>query len=260
MNHLKNKTIVLTRSLEQSKDLVKLLGDEQINFIIAPVIKIIPLSMTDELKQIFENINQFDFILFTSSNAVRYFFYFLLNLYQKIHSINRPKFACIGEKTAKTLQTYGFKADFIGQTRTGKEFLEAFLDHYGNIKKSKIFLPVSELANIEKYELLKKTGWEVIVQPIYKTVKNSLISQEVIQQIKERQDLILTFFSPSTFAYFTELIPVEEFHPKWIIAAIGETTKQFIEKHGIPVHIVPEKSTSEDLIKAIKQYWNKESI
>jgi uroporphyrinogen-III synthase len=160
----------------------------------------------------------------------------------------------LGEKTAKTLKDYGYKAHFTGGTTTGKEFLQAFVNKYGDKTNLKIFVPVSALADIRKFEILQGKGWEVLVKPVYNTVQNKKMPPGLKEQILSHEDLILTFFSPSAYKNFIDFIPANQFKPGWKIAAIGKTTKKIIEEHGQKVHILPEKSTAEDLIQAIKNY------
>ncbi|GAB4173662.1 MAG: hypothetical protein Kow00108_08540 [Calditrichia bacterium] len=256
MNNPISRKIVITRSLEQSKDLIQILGKEHIPYIIAPVIKIIPLPLTDQLKKILHQIDTYDMVLFTSSNAVRYFFYFLLNQFIPQKKYAKIRYACLGEKTKKTLESYGYKAEFIGKTTTGDRFISDFLEHYQKLNRLNIFIPVSKLADQSKFNRLKIKDWEIETVPIYNTVRNQSLPESIIQQIKEEKDIVLTFFSPSAVRFFLEIIPVTHFNPNWTIAAIGDTTRNALEQKNIPVHVVPEKSTSEELVKAIKKYFS----
>lgn len=260
MSVFQGRKIVITRSVEQSKDLIDALSREKAEIITAPVIKFIPVPLTDEVKDVFSHLDRFNVILFTSSNAVRYFFYFLLRLYLKIPDRQKVTFACLGEKTAATLQTYGIHPDFVGSTRTGEEFIRELSEVLDKRKPLHFLLPSSDLAEAKKYQMLNQDPWTLRTIPIYKTVRNSNLPETILEEIKNSDNLILTFFSPSTVDYFTDFIPKQYFRPNWIIAVIGNTTRDYLEGLGIPVHVVPEKSTSEELVKAIKSYLEKERI
>jgi uroporphyrinogen-III synthase len=69
----------------------------------------------------------------------------------------------------------------------------------------------------------------------------------------------LTFFSPSAFRFFLDVLPQPAIpkvrSSKAPIAVIGPTTAEAVKHAGLEVAIQPEKSTSEGLISAMTTYF-----
>lgn len=96
MKPLQNKRILVTRSAEQSAPFVLLLKKYGAIPVLLPLIKIVPAQNTEEIHQKIAALHSFHQIIFTSSNAVKYFFHFC----------NQPlpthiKIACVGKKNER---------------------------------------------------------------------------------------------------------------------------------------------------------------
>ena len=70
----------------------------------------------------------FDFITFTSSSCVHQFMKFLR---KEKKLLNKQVFACIGPITAKTLKSYGFKAEIVSKVFTIEGLINALLSEKG---------------------------------------------------------------------------------------------------------------------------------
>ena len=69
----KNKTVLVTRSKEQSADFIELLQNNSFEVFLLPLIEFQSINHS-ELKSLFKSELPFDWIIFTSHNAVNYFF------------------------------------------------------------------------------------------------------------------------------------------------------------------------------------------
>jgi uroporphyrinogen-III synthase len=133
---LSGKTIVITRDLYQAKPLVKRLKNLGANVLLLPIIKITGPDDPDFIRTYLTDIGSFEWIIFTSANAIRYFFKFKNNDNNDLHKI---KIACIGKKTAEVLKTYNLKPSLIPGTFTSEELLKAILKY--DIRGKRILLP-----------------------------------------------------------------------------------------------------------------------
>src|SRR5699024_5253694 len=110
-NILQNKHILVTREKDQAKvfaNQIKLHGG--IPYIV-PLLKISCSVDRNHLK-IVENIEQYEWIFFTSANGVRFFF----NMWEKkfgMRNLGHQKFAVVGRKTNEALQKYGYESTFM---------------------------------------------------------------------------------------------------------------------------------------------------
>lgn len=258
MNYpLDGKHIVVTRDADQSRNLidkVTALGGI-VDFF--PTIKIKEPPSWSSCDKALKHIQDYDWIIFTSTNGVRYF----LNRAEYLGiSYLKPSIASIGQKTASELKKYGIKVDLIPSSFSASGLLSVFKEI--NIKNKRILNPTSNLSGNELATSLKKLGAFVEKVVCYqtdkpdvkdlKTLKNNLLNQKVD---------CLTFYSPSAFHSFLNIMgetTVKQFQDKdTAIAAIGPTTAKVITGKGFEVNIQPEKSVDESMIEAIVAYFNK---
>ncbi len=256
INPLNGKTILITRSLGQSKsDIEKLtqLGAEVINL---PTLKIVPPTSWKKCDDAIKNLCLYDYVIFTSQNSVEWFLK-RLELFESLDELKSKKIISIGSKTESKISDSGFKV-FYKPEKFNSESLASELIDFIN-PNEKVLMPQSEIGNdlIEK-ELIKY-GIEVTRVPVYNVDIPDL--EDVADQIKkinEREIDLFVFTSPSTFDNFLKLmkikIPKTYFDDK-LIAAIGPTTKTHIENLGVKVEIEPNQSTIESLINSIIKHF-----
>src|ERR1700680_261672 len=70
---LEGKRIVVTRAIEQARDLMARLQNMGAIVLLFPAVSFSEPSDTAELDRVIRSLGEFDWILFTSANAVRFF-------------------------------------------------------------------------------------------------------------------------------------------------------------------------------------------
>lgn len=254
---LRNRTIVLTRSEEQAEESAKKLEELGATVILYPTIKIEHKKYQSLLLKSFEKFNEYNYLIFTSVNAVKAFYHAVVEN-KIVLNLTSIKITAIGKKTAKICEDYGFKVDIIPE-----EFSAAGINaKLKDIVKpdDKILLPISELASNEISDELEKLGAKVerinsygIEFPNEKVVKKA---KEALY--KTNPDLII-FTSPSTFRNFVKLENIrnlKQYFSNILLAAIGIVTKSAIEDEGLNVEIYPDIFTMDSLIEAIANYYD----
>ena len=93
---LLGKRIVVTRARQQASDLIKYLTDLGAECLECPTIKIMPPEDEAPLKQAIQNLADYDWIVFTSVNGVKYFFERLFETGLDVRALNHLKTAAIG--------------------------------------------------------------------------------------------------------------------------------------------------------------------
>ena len=71
---LSNKTILVTRTRKQSEALIEMLKKNGCRVLNVPTIEISEADNPEHLQKMLKEISAYDWIIFTSANAVRYFF------------------------------------------------------------------------------------------------------------------------------------------------------------------------------------------
>lgn len=253
---LKNKVIVITRSEEQAEDSIKKfesLGAIAIPF---PTIKVRPLKVFNMFDNYAVQLNNFDYIVFTSENAVKYYVKRLKEI--EVDLPENLSVVCVGRKTADICEKYDINVDIVPDDFSARGLLNYFEKH--DITKKKFFIPSSAVAREELKAGLIELGAEVVKTPIYDV---GLPNEDEIEESKkllqkQKPDLFI-FTSPSTYNNFLKILQIENaknYFECYSITAIGPTTKEAVENSGANVNIVPNNFTMDDLIDSIVEFYS----
>ena len=252
---LSGKTIVITRDLNQAKPFVKRLNNLGAKVLLFPTIKITGPDDPDLIRTNLKDISTFEWIIFTSTNAVLYFFKFK-NKEQK--DIREIKIACIGKKTTEALAKYKLTPTLVPNIHTSRDLLEAILKHDSRGKR--VLLPVSNLAGKDLQAGLEAHGVLVERTEVYNNVpfRNSQ-KDLIVQKIDNNIIDCITFFSPSAINTFADLIGEEGIiliHARKIpIAVIGSTTAQAAREKNLQPTIQPSQSDEQSFVDELERYF-----
>lgn len=247
-----SKNIVVTRSRSQNSKLVSEiinLGGNPIEF---PVIKIEPIVPNYELDNCIENINEYNYIVFTSENSVNIFFERLNNLGLDSRVLYNSKIVSIGSSTTKTLNEKGIKSDIIPR-KFVSEFVVEELKTMLN-KDDKILIPRSYNAREYLINELSKIS-NVNECKIYKTVKDDSNKTNIQKLLNENKIDYITFTSSSTVKNFVEIIGAENLQQlkNTKIISIGPSTTKTILNFGLDVYKESKVYNINGIIKELIQ-------
>ncbi len=123
--------ILVTREHSGGFETFEELGAEIIQF---PTVRIVPPETWDELDSAIDNIDSYDWLIFTSSNGVKYFFNRILERDIDIRELKGVKICAIGQKTAGEVRKHGLRVDLVPKKFRAEGLIEAFI----NEQKAKI--------------------------------------------------------------------------------------------------------------------------
>ncbi len=248
------KRILVTRTREQASKLVELLEEAGAECLEIPTIKIVPPESFEPLDEALKQIETFDWIIFTSQNAVKYFKQRLYHLGKDARSLYRSRLAVIGTATAESLAAMGLKADLIPEEFRAEGLIEAFRKI--DLKGQRILLPRAQEAREILPEKLQEMGAEVKVVSAYQTVLPEESRQKLLSALKEGIDII-TFTSSSTAKNLFQLLEgQEELLQGVTLASIGPITSETLRKLGFPPQIEAQEYTISGLVSAIQEYFS----
>lgn len=240
---LSGKRIVVTRSQEQAgalSDRLSELGAQVISF---PTIQFVPLE-SEELAAAKQNLSSYDWLLFTSRNAVTFF----LNS----ETLILPRVAAIGSATANELTQRGIVVQAMPDTFTGVELATAL----GDLNGRKILLPRSRLGRPDLVSQLEVQGACVTDIALYDTLPAQPVP-EARQELAQGFDAI-TFTSPSTVQNFCHIVPDwQRMLTGVVIACIGPTTAAAAAQQGLPNLVIAQEHTAEGLVKALVDVFSR---
>lgn len=235
------KRIVVTRSREQAPKLCAKLAALGVTPLSFPVIQFAPLP-APELDQALAELNSFTWLLFTSANAVRFFWQ---RLPGQISAGRLPEIGAVGSATQALLQQKGVTVDFLPDTFTGEQLVAGL----GDISGKRVLLPRAKIGRPEIINLLQDRRAEVVDIALYDTV-TAAPTQTALDELQEGFDL-LTFTSPSSVRNFMKL--TDGRYRQAASAVIGPSTAAEAENFGLQVNIMPTTYTIDALVAAIAQ-------
>lgn len=256
---LEGKKIVVTRAPEQARELQHSLEELGAQVLLLPTVGFAPPQDFRPLDAALARFIEFDWILFTSQNAVRYFSGRARELHLDLASpaIRRPRVAAVGPATSQAAREEGFSVDFVPTSHSG-EALAAELS--GAIRGSKILLPRSDRAGSRLPEALRKSGAQLTEVTAYRTLAPESLAPELLSQILRAEVDALIFSSPSAFHNLSDCIgaaALAQLSTRVQFAAIGPTTARAVREAGARVEMEANESSPAGLADAVAKFYRR---
>lgn len=253
---LEGKRIVVTRAIEQARGLKVRLENMGAIVLLFPAVSFSEPSDTADLDRAIRSLGEFDWILFTSVNAVQFFARRCRKLGVEPSQDGTYRCAAVGPATASAMAAEGFAVDHVAQ-----EFLGAALarELSASLARKKIILPRSERARPDLPNALKAAGAEVTEVVAYHTGGVGAIDPEVMRVIREAQVDVISFFSPSAIENMRAELGedlIARLGAKAVFAAVGPVTAASLRNAGMPVAIEASHATAESMAAAIADYFS----
>ena len=258
-NHkpLAGKRVVVTRAVEQSQSLVEALRDAGAEPVLLPLIVFAPPDNFAELDACLKNSARFDWVFFTSQNALRAVQQRCAALDLALPRVfDRVKISAIGPATADAVIATGLPVDFISKVHTGVALAEELS---GVAQRKRVFLPRSDRANPDLIEVLNLHGCQVTAVVAYKTVSPNSNSPEAHEILRDGADAIL-FFSPSAVHHLRDLLGAQRFRDlsrQSIFVAIGPVSENALKAEGVSRILLAADTTVAAAVATVSEYFAK---
>lgn len=248
------KRILITRPRAQADDFAERLHTAGFEPIFFPVIEIRPMEDNVALERALEKLNCYDWVVFTSVNAVDVVF----------NNSNLPKgdrdagvkgqgvkVAAIGPKTAEALQARGVTPDFVPDEYVA----ESILPGLGDLRGKWVLLPRAEIARKALPEAIAAAGGVPHEITVYQTLP-AQPDAAGLAALQSGVDIV-TLTSPSTVQNFMAIAQQFGLDPLHLpgdplFACIGPITEQAARAAGLANLAVAREYTTEGLIDVIR--------
>jgi uroporphyrinogen-III synthase len=255
---LKGKRIVVTRAPEQAEDFVRALESYGAETLLLPTIAFAEAEDTAPLDRAVSDLDKFDWVIFTSRNAVK----FLISRFRPLrippervnHLLLTPNVAVIGSSTSDEARSVGFIPEYEADESNGGSLASELGER---LRGKRVLLPRSDQADLKLPDALRAAGAEVTEVIAYRNVVPPL-DPKVMDAIREGAIDVITFFSPSAYRHLVDEIGVETLRcqsGKISIASIGPTTSNAITRDGLRVAIEPSTTSADGLSEAIADHF-----
>lgn len=250
------KTVVVTRAREQASNLVDRLEELGAECIEVPTIEVIPPEDRTLLDRGIDELDTYDWLVFSSVNGVRFFFDRLYAMGKDVRALKDLKLCAVGSSTAKKLEEFGLRTDMVPATYKAESVVEEFKKE--DMRGKKVLLPRPEVARPTLPVELRKMGAIVDEVIAYRTVPVSQNLEELKERLKKREIDLITFTSSSTVKNFKKLFTEEEARDLMAhvtVACIGPITADTARELGFDVALTPEEYTIDGLCNAIEKHY-----
>lgn len=252
------RRVLVTRSRDQSGELVDLLEAHGAEAVEAPLIIVVPPDDYRPLDGACARASAFDWIVFTSANGATAFMERLLLGPRDIRALAGPKLCAVGPGTASRLTRFALKVDLMPEDHRA-EGVVAALKATGSLSGAKILFPKGDLARDVLPEELRAAGAAVTEVVAYRTVTaESDAHLAIYRQLLDRQIDVVTFSSASAVRAFVTIHGADQavdLLSHTVVAAIGPVTVDAAHRCGISPQIVPSSSTIPALVDAIVAHF-----
>ncbi len=247
---LKGRRIVLTRPDDAAGDAL-----QQRLLAWGAAVSLIPLVEITPVAFVLPDAGAFDWIFWTSQNAVRAVF----GQEPVPAAFRQARSAVVGPSTAALLQSYranqGSEPAFVSPRFDAESAATAFCEVH-DCTGLRILWPCGNRANQRLLEILSAAGARVTPCVVYETQTRSTLLPVEMDRLKDGVDL-LVFTSPSAVEAF-QALSVDGDWRRPAIACLGPRTAQSAQAVFGRVNVQPEPSTFDALGEAICQFYSNE--
>ncbi len=247
------KTIVVTRDNTGNAEFAAKIIVRSGSPIEFETIKLKPLTSSSDFLRALEKINEFNWVIFTSGNGVRFFFDYLRQLNKDARVFASAKIAAIGTQTAEKLRSFGIISDFVPTIFTSRELGKQII-RFTNLQKKSILLIRSQQASNELPELLEQAGAKVDNIAVYTIETEQTDSALLLEKIKTGKVDWVTFTSPSSAKGFFEQLPPNILNSSDVkVASIGPVTSEQLSRLGVNIDAEAKEHTIDGLLDAMER-------
>jgi uroporphyrinogen-III synthase len=252
---LAGKRVLVTRAREQASQLAAALRAAGAEPIEVPAISIVPPHSYAHIDGAIASLQTFDWVVFTSANAVRVFCE--RALYAGVHPATYPlQIAVVGPATAEAVKDFGMKVALVPPKFVAESLLEE-LRHL--VAGEEVLLVRAEVARDVLPVGLRAAGATVTIADAY---RNEVPAGSVgkLKELFSAESLypeVITFTSSSTArnAHGLLLAAGVIVPPQIVLASIGPVTSMTMRELGWEPTVEALESTISGLVRALEEYY-----
>lgn len=238
------RRIVVTRTREQAGRLSQLLVEEGADVIELPTLEIAPVSLGDDSEKAKLLQQVWDWMVFTSPNAVRHFLepFCAMN---DLRALGPVRLAAIGNGTAQALKEFHLRVDYVAVRSTAFDLAQEVPVKKGD----KVLFPCGNLAGNDLENVLRGRGCDVTRLEVYRTEPS---------KVGEAKLNALDGGAGWDWIIFTSASAAENFHklrptlPSGLsVATLGPITTAAVRALGWAVRLESPTAELSVLVKAL---------
>ncbi len=248
---LAGRTVVVTRPRGQAGGLTALLEAAGARVLSCPVIEIVPLGLTGELRAAIDRLETYGTVVFTSANGVSIFCDRLADRGRTPEALAACELVAIGPATAHALEERGLLPSVVPEEYVAEGVIAALDARARRLAGVRVLLPRAREARSLLPDALRERGAEADVVTLYDTVPAAALPCPVADV--EAADYI-TFTSSSTARAFASLLGAGDLAGRLAatrLVSIGPVTSATLRELGLTVSVEAGVYTAAGLLEAV---------
>ncbi len=254
------KTVLVTRAADQAGEFSAQLAANGARILECPTIALVPPASTEALDAAIDDLTGFDWLVFSSANAVTFFFARLQAQGLDARALGRCRVCAVGPKTAAAIRSHGIEPDLVPADYKAEGVVAAFAAR--EPAGQRVLFPRADKAREIIPQGLTALGAEVTAPIAYRNLLPDGLPPEALAALEEGSVDCVTFTASSTVENLASILGAERFARLLagvVVAAIGPITARTCRKLGLEVAIEPREYTLAALTVAMVEYFSKDS-
>jgi len=259
---LAGRTVLITRARAQAGEFAALLEANGARVVSCPTIEIVPPESYQLLDEALANLYGYDWLVFTSANAVEHFLARLAAAGLEVGELDELRVCAVGRATAERLAEAHVHVDVVparAQAEGVMEALEAYLGGRAGFENLNFLMPRAAAGRDLIPNELEAAGARCDVVPAYRTVRPETTDRAKVEALIVGGGVdCVTFTSPSTVRHFAELFGTRDLAPLLAgvrVACIGEVTARAAAEHNLRTDILPAEQNAPALARAVAEHF-----
>jgi uroporphyrinogen III methyltransferase/synthase len=211
-------------------------------------------------------LGEFDWLVFTSANAVRFFAKRCRSLGRSLErslgrslgrrpSAEGPRIAAVGSATRAAVEAEQLQVALVPREFSGMALAAELA---AEVAGKSVLLPRSDRAANDLPGALRAAGAKVTEVVAYRTAETENIDPVALAVLLRGEADAVTFFSPSAFHCFARALgdsALHEIGARLAFAAVGPVTAAAIRGAGLVVAVEAPEATSASLAAALERHF-----
>lgn len=249
------KRIVITRPREQAAGWRSRLEELGATVLELPLIQVTKHYDKQVLVEVFAEIGQYEWLVFTSANGARFFFEEFHKGFDDIRALGLAQIAVVGEATAEVVRAQHLRVE-VQPKKSNAEELARMLMERESLDSAKVLVITGNLNRDTLVDMLNDSRAIVDRLPIYKTEETDLAGDPVAGDFRQHGADAILFASPSAAQSFFDQASAFKLNAKArkpLAGSIGTTTTDAMKQLGLPVDFEADTPSIEALVTALQK-------
>jgi uroporphyrinogen-III synthase len=255
---LVGRRIVLTRPREQAVEWRQKLEALGASVLELPLIRVSKDVNLETLAEVFQELGSYEWIIFTSTNGVKYFFEEFHRIHDDIRALGLMRIAVVGEATAAAIREKHLRIEVQPKKANAEELAKALIDRE-SMDSAKVLVITGNRNREVLVERLEEARAIVDCLAVYKTEEADLGKDPVAVDFRARGADAILFASPSAAQSFFDQAAALKLGSKAkrpLAGSIGPSTTATMKQLGLPVDFEATEATLDSLVASLEKKFS----